>query len=188
MLQCMLWKEHNHGQCSVTSPSRCRPPHIQGTTMDHQECMSMAGRDIFGGSHVVQSDSPHKLFTKLHTECNNALIKATGPRPLPKMRPIKRSKRGYHASQQHSLSLAIFNDPMQRKQQIHSWTWEPILQPPPPGPPGLESPPPPPPSEQIGGCPVNVVPLLWYCMSIFPKIRPPLSPDPQTHTPQFCST
>ena len=52
----------------------------------------MAGQDSFGGSHVVPSDSPHKWFTKLHTECNNALIKATGPRPLPKMRRVNRSK------------------------------------------------------------------------------------------------
>ena len=60
--------------------------------MDHQQCMSIAGQDIFGGSHVGLSDSPHKWFTKLHKECNNALIKATSPRPLPKMRPVNRSK------------------------------------------------------------------------------------------------
>ena len=74
--------------------------------------MSMAGQDIIGGSHVVVSDSPHKWFTKPHTECDNALMKATGPRPLPKTRHVSRSKMaGYHASQQHSLLPAIFNDP-----------------------------------------------------------------------------
>ena len=60
MLKCMLWKEHNHRRCWVTSPERCHMPHIQGRTMDHHECMAMAGKDIFGGSHVIPSDSPHK--------------------------------------------------------------------------------------------------------------------------------
>ena len=84
MSKCMLWKEHNHRRCRVTLTQRCRLPHIQGRTVDHQECMSMAGQDVFGGSHVALSDSPHKWFTKLHTECNNALMKATGPRNSPK--------------------------------------------------------------------------------------------------------
>ena len=80
MLKCMVWKEDNRRLCGVTSPQKCRPPHIRDKTMDHQDCISMAGQDIFGVSHVVVSDSPHKWFTKLHGECNNALKKATSPR------------------------------------------------------------------------------------------------------------
>ena len=60
MLKCMLWKEHNHRGCRVTSPHRCHQPQIQCRTMDHQECMSMAAQDIFGSSHIVPSDSPQK--------------------------------------------------------------------------------------------------------------------------------
>ena len=29
MLKCMLWKEHHHCRCRVTSPHRCHPPHIR---------------------------------------------------------------------------------------------------------------------------------------------------------------